>query len=393
MRLTSHSDQAIPWLVWSQRERDVIASGELADADHLHELQTWSADRQIIALAPLQDCGLAQLAVPKKNRRQAMAALPYMLEDDLAEDVEQIHLTVTAQLGDEVGVCFVSHSKMELWLSWFQNAELQVGKIVPDVLALPLQDEQWHAAQLGDNWLIRQGSNQGVVLDDDDWFAAWWRQAELPEQGLVAHTPWPQEHSSDAVITELAELPLASLVDGAIHTNINLRHGQYRIRNKRTPQALRPWLSVAALAAIALTLYLINVGLRISELNHQANLVQAEVENTYKIAFPKAKRFTNLRAQMRQKLKEAGGGSGSDHGFLSALHDLADTLRAIDGLTIESLKFDSKRKEVRIQAVASDFQQFEQFKSAIIDPYQAEVGALNKSNGKVNGTLTIRRVS
>ncbi len=394
MRLASHSDQAMQWLVWSQREQEVIASGELAGADKLHELQTWSADREIIALAPMHDCGLAELPMPKKNRRQAMAALPYMLEDDIAQDIDDIHVTITDQsAADQVAVCYVAHQKMDLWLSWLQQAELAVGKIVPDVLALPDATEQWQAVSLGSQWLIRQAPNQGVLVDDDHWLQSWWRQVTLPEAGMVSHTPWPAELDSENVDVELAELPLLALVNGAINSKVNLRHGDYRIRIKRAQTAWRPWLHVASLAAIALVLYLFNVALRVSELNHQADLVQAEVVRTYQIAFPNEKRVNNPRAQMRQKIKQIGGASGPSEGFLSALHDVAEAYRSVNGLEIRSLRFDAKRQELRIQASGKDFQQFEQFKSAVTNGYQAEVGALNSTNGQVSGTVTIRRVS
>ena len=396
LRLASHSDGGIPWLVWSQNSHEVIASGEVAGAEQLKELQVWAGEREIIALAPSQDCGLKSLNIPKKGRRQAMNALAYMLEDEIAEDVEQIHVTVVGSDQEHVEVCYTSHQKMAIWLEWLHDAELHVDKILPDVLALPdvEQDGPWHVVEVCGVWLMRASGAQSLAFDDESWFKAWLKHAELPEQGFVSHTPWPEAIELENVTTELAELPMTALAGGAISSGCNMRQGAYRSRRKKNQIDLRPWYAVASLACIALVLYLVQLGLKLNTLSQLEDELKTQVVQVYQKAYPNEKRVKNPRSQMRQKLKLAGAsGDGEELSFLQVLSDIGPAYTKVSGLTFESVRFDAKRQELRVQITASDFQKFEQFKSTIQSPYQVEVGALNSSSGTVSGTVTIRRAS
>ena len=55
IRLGSTPLDPIQWLVYSTSEEEIIASGELADASHLHSLKERAAERPVTALAPTSD--------------------------------------------------------------------------------------------------------------------------------------------------------------------------------------------------------------------------------------------------------------------------------------------------------------------------------------------------
>ena len=394
LRLASQSEQPMPWLVWSRQEAEVIASGEIASADRLHELQSRAAGRELIALVPSVDCAIRQMPLPRKNRRQALAALPYMLEDELAEDVEDIHWSCYLQGPETADVAYLSQSKMESWLTWLAEAGLSVSKFVPEALALPVPtEEQWQLAQLHGNWLIRQSQHQAFALDGDANLQLWLQGQDFEEIELLTHTPWPEALAMVPAQVELAELPLAALIQGAIDSPCNLRVGEYKDQSSKPVQPWQPWLRVAALAGVALLLYVLSVGLQLAELKTQEQSLKDDIVATYKLAFPNAKSSKNLKAVMRQELKKIGESSTGEGGLLTFLHEFAPAYQSVKGIQIESLRFDNKRGELRIQASASGFQSFEQLKGAIQSGYSAELGALNSNDGQVNGTIIMRRAS
>nr|WP_285817808.1 type II secretion system protein GspL [Echinimonas agarilytica] len=391
----------MPWLVWSTQSQEVIASGEIANADNLHELEQRFSGREVIALAPAVDCAVRRLPVPKKNRRQALAALPYMLEDELAEDIDAIHLVHFAQHEETVDVAYVSHAKMDLWLSWFSRAGLAVGKVLPEFLALPdvkepSDDESthWHMVQVGDHWLVRQAHGIALGFENEMMAKFWLSSQDLEHVEITSFTPWPETFSPliEAHV-DLPELPMSALVNGAINSACNLRAGDYKIRRQRGQQPWRPWLNVAVLAGVALVLYLSGVALRLSEFKHIETVTRAEIVKTYKIAFPNEKRVNNPKVQMKRKLAQLGSGDGASSGLLMFLHDIGPAYRSVSGIVFQSLRYDEKRQELRIQASGSDFQKFEQLKAAIGNGYSAELGALNSKNDQVTGTITVRKES
>lgn len=395
LRLASHSDQPIPWLVWSKQESEVIASGEIASFDGLAELKEKAAQRQVIALVPSVDCAIRQLPLPKKSRRQAITALPFMLEDELAQDIDAIHLSCYLQ-GQATGdVVYVSHQKMAFWLEQLASAEIKASKLVPEALALPEpQENQWAFAQLDSGWLIRQSQHQVLALDSDESLILWLKSQTLDEIECVSYTPWPDEAQAlKEAELDLAELPLAAFIHGAMSSPCNLRVGQYKDKSKKQSVAWRPWLKVASLAGISLVIYLTSLGLKIGELESQELGLKDDIVATYKIAFPHVKRLTDPKAQMKQELKKIGGGHGIENSLLGFLHDLRPAYQKAKGLKVQSMRFDSKRGEFRLTATAPSFQQFEQLKAAIHSDYKAEFGALNQTSDEVSGTITIRRAS
>ena len=395
LRLASQADQSMPWLVWSEQEHEVIASGEVASADRLHELKPVAAGRTLIGLAPAIDTVIRQLPLPRKNRRQALAALPFMLEDELAQDVEQVHFSVYQQDKTSASLAYLSHSKMALWLAWLTDADLKASRIVPEGLALPETSEpNWHFIQLGEQWILRCSASQVLALDNEACLSLWLDHQVSRDVTLISHTPWPESLATrHPAQVELAELPLAALIQGALHCSCNLRNGRYVDTTSKPVTAWRPWLKVAGFAGGALLMYLTSVGLELKALHQQEQTLKEEIQRTFALAFPNAKNVSDPRKQLQQELNKIGGTAITEGSFLEFLQDLLPIYQRVGAIKVESLRFDGKRNELRIQASAADFQQFEKFKAAIGNGYMAELGALNSNDGKVAGTITIRRAS
>ena len=168
IRLGSVPQQSISWLVWAAQQQEVIASGELSGAEELPELAQRLGQRPVIALVPAADVQLKQVALPAKPNRQLMQALPYMLEEEQAEDIEQLFLATAAcelhdgQYQQQVAIC--RRDKLEQWLSWLQSAGFSVSRMLPDALLLP--EQQLPACiQLHEQWLLKQQRWQVAAVD------------------------------------------------------------------------------------------------------------------------------------------------------------------------------------------------------------------------------------
>ena len=91
IRLGSTPQQPLWWLIWSAGAAEVIASGQLTDATELTGLaERIGVNRPLTALLPACDVVLKEVALPGKPTRQILQALPYMLEEEQAEDIEQL---------------------------------------------------------------------------------------------------------------------------------------------------------------------------------------------------------------------------------------------------------------------------------------------------------------
>ena len=63
-------------------------------------------------------------------------------------------------------------------------------------------------------------------------------------------------------------------------------------------------------------------------------------------------------------------------------------------MLLNSLKYESKKAELKLLATAASFQRFEALKAQLQQQgFQVEQGALSQIEGKVQGTLTLRSKS
>lgn len=408
IRLGSQAEDEISWLIFSAVEQEIIASGVLANAEQLAELTEKASQRLVKVFVPSCDVTLKQLIVPTKSQRAMRSAVPYMLEDELAQDVEELFFSYADYSEDDAGhncfVAIVAHTQMQAWLAWLKAADIRTKIMQVDVLAMPLIEQHWSAIAIpvknrAPQVLVRQGRWQGFALDGDAWqFAVEHiikaknnaeKDEENSQASIMAYSPLP---ASEQLNIEQAaeELPLALLAQHCQHNKLNLLQGPYQVKEQRS-KALTHWLWAAGFAACAL---LLNVGYKSMQL-WQLTAQQAEVENAiiarYKKTFPEAKRIRigTIKTQLNRKIAVLGGASDKQ-GFLAMLSTVQPAFAKVPQLKPQSLKFDGKRQELRLQAIASDYQHFEQFKNALNDAKLAvKQGAQNSQGENISGSYTI----
>ncbi len=397
IRISSQEDAAIQWLITNAGQEDEIASGTLTNRFELSQLTEKAADRLVKVLVNGADVRLKSLAIPGKADRAIMAAAPYMLEDDLAHDVEKLFFAFASKapvMNNNHNCCiaFTLQTQMQQWLDWFKEADIVISAMLPDILAMPLVKGSWTAVQIDEHWLIRSDAWQGLVADESLRDLIISNQLTKGEvQVIETYSPW-QASVTGIEIKELpAELPMLLLARGFEQSHFNLMQGPYAIKEQRSPH-IRRWLQVAAVAGFALLLNLAGKGIEIMQLNQQYEQINAQISNDYKKAFPKTKkvRINTLKKQLTSKIKDLGGSAES-----SALLTLVDKLRPafikVPSLKPDSFRYDAKRNELRLSVTGKDYQSFEQFKTELEKAtLTVETGALNNQGEQVVGSFNIK---
>jgi general secretion pathway protein L len=375
--------------VWSQSAQEIIASGRLADATELAGLAARINNRIATVLVPACDVILKEVALPTKPNRQLLQAIPYMLEEEQAEDIESLLVVFGQAQAAEFGylqqVAVVRREQFVQWLSWVQDAGFNVKRMVPDALMLP-ELAQPVAVELGGQWLLKQQPWQ-VSCIDESWWPDYLGLLQLPE--LLSYSPWPagvlQAHQLAP-----AELPLALLAKQLDHSTFTLLQGEFAPKKAQNKTFLQ-WRSSLILAAACGVLYLGSQLLATYRFNQQATMAQTEATSLYKAKFPQ-ERITNLKRQVERKLAAAGGSSGSD--LLGYLALVQPAISKAEQMSVDNFRFDQKKAEFKFQATAADFQSFEQLKNQLQQQgQQVEQGALSQVAGKVQGTMTLRSKS
>ncbi|RTR25981.1 type II secretion system protein GspL [Shewanella atlantica] len=389
IRLGTTSEQPCSWLVWSEQEQEIIASGEVKDAGALSSLTERAGNRPVDVLVPSSSITLTKVDLPEKGQRQAIQALPFMLEESLAENVDQLHFVTGPRSGESLSVAVVAHEQMQDWLNWLSEAGLKAKRLVPDCLALPLEQCQWAAMKFNREYLLRTGEGAGVSLSEE------WMNSVLPKLlPLESETPVTVAAYSELSLTgtevqeQALELPMLVLAKGVLTAPLNLLSGAYTPK-REYGKNLTLWRNVAIVAVVALLLALVNKGLNIYQINAEQARLQVESEAIYKRVVPGSSRIVNLRSQMDRELRSMQGqGGGSE--FFSMLEGLEEAFTQVVDLKPTTLRFDSARNELRMQVTAKSYAQIEQFKTIVSRSYQLDSGAMNSGEDAVTSTLTLR---
>ena len=388
IRLGQTAEQSCSWLVWSEQEQEIIGSGELSDASALSTLTDRAANRAVDVLVPASSITLTTVDLPEKGQRQAIKALPFMLEENLAQDVEELHFVVGPRDGDALSIAVVAHEQMQNWIEWLAEAGLKAKCIVPDCLALPLAECDWAAITFGQEILLRTGEGSGVSLEPE------WLDVALPQM-----LPESEATTTVAGYTELGlagveikaqplDLPMLVLARGMLNAPMNLLSGIYQPK-REYGKHLSLWRNAAIVFAIVVLLSLVNKGLNIHQMNTKAEAVKAQSEQIYKQVVPGSSRVVNLRSQMDSYMRKMqGGGSGSE--FFAMLEGTEAAFKQVNDLKPTTLRFDSNRGELRMQVTAKNYAQIEKFKEIISRSYKLDGGAMNSGESEVTSTLTIR---
>lgn len=290
---------------------------------------TLAGDRLIIAepggpatiLVPSEQVRLLVVDLPLANRAKRLAALPFAIEDQVAESLDSLHLALGAEVAPRrylVGV--VSHARMAAWTELAEAAGLGHAAIVPDALALPRPGEgEWAVDLAAGRAVVRAADGTGFALPEGLLTAAW-TAADRPAVRRYGG-PLPVEIAASEAATT-AEALSVRLLDPAL----DLRQGLYARRSGGLPNGWRRLGWVLAIGAVA------HIGIAAADtvmLRVIADRRAAETRAVAAIAAPGANFGADLAAGVADLLPS--GTQAPPDPFLPLLGRLAAALAPLDG--------------------------------------------------------------
>ena len=204
---------------------------------------------------PIDEFAFFQPTMPAKSKKTWRQTIPFALEDSLITPVEKTHFAFDQSATEQVSVIAVSKQQLDDYLALTQEQQLKPRKIVPELYALPYNDEQvtvWHE---GERCLMRDGYHSGGA-GSVEWIASL--------VSVHAHSNHLNIYSDntkalpDAWQKDAHPLPASldeMMAQGAPADAINLLQGEYATSNAATTY-IKPWRVAIGLAFVALTAHL-----------------------------------------------------------------------------------------------------------------------------------------
>ena len=429
--VAERSELRVNWMLYEQGERVCGAENVLVEdvSTALIEKRGDLFDLDVVLLLQGTSVFSTQVNIPSKQLKHIAQALPFALEDNLAEDVDNLHFVPCPRNSQgETPVLVIKHSIMAALVDRFNAANLSLTAVLPDMFSLPAIDNGWSIYISGDQLLIRLDKSSAISIElasfpimlnalsaerpaessdelplivdivvekssSDDDFDSWFRtlfNSQMADRDVGLNISFSDADAFQYLCDHITENPLKSPV--------NLLVGSYKPILKHS-QLLFSWKPVAALLAVFITLQVGFLYVQASEYEKQAAAIDAEAKQLYKRYFPRDKRIFDIKKQMRSHLQKAGN-TNKQLGFLPMLANVGEKLNEINDGGRESvisplkISFDEVQGEFKFDCLANGFGDLDNFKLHLEKlPLTVEIARATQDGAKVKARLKIRSAS
>jgi general secretion pathway protein L len=379
-----------------------INSGSLAD---LHEL---SQKHLSVVLLDSQCLHINELQLPTQNLQKMLKAVPYAIEEFIADDIENIHFVVSKQKSSNAtSVVGINKKTLQIIIDKFQAADIFIDKIIPDALCLAANDQQWAVLNYHNQSYLQTGQLNGMIFPEDALAYAITNKLDdetttKPEKLLF----FCESENATALDLDAANINGDDIESISIVYNthplvvfcgnykqaltLNLLQHDFKIKRKSFGY-WQQWRLAAALTAVWLVLHLSVTAFQYSQVKAENIVVKNKIEKIYKTAFPKSRKINNPRRQMEQKLKTLKSASGNTStGLLFLLEKSFSGLdQETKDITFQSITYRNNRMDIGLDS--KNLQAIENLNKKINtnNTVKAEISSSSSEKDKVKGNIRI----
>jgi len=402
----------------------VSQTSEIAHANH------------VVVLLDSRCLHFNQVQLPTQNAQKMLRAVPYALEEFIADDIDDIHFVIANNKQQKnTAVVGIHKQTLQLIIDVFSAADITIDSLIPDTLCLVANENQWALLSFGNTCYLQTNIYSGNAFNEDLLpliFEKTLQAAteQTPEKLLVFSHEDNQE--TEQLIQNIQQIINNSEDTSEADTNnissntqdsdnedstsqktqlipirynshpldvfcgqykqaakLNLLQGKFKNKNKNSGN-LRHWRLAASLAVIWLVLHLGVTAYQKHQLVQKNTATLAEIKSIYKKTFPRSKRIVNPRVQMEQKLKELKRGTNTKNGLLSILSESFGTLtHDKKNISLQSLNYRNNRMDIGLDS--TNLQAIENLNKQLNsnEHIKAEITSSSSEKNRVKGNLRI----
>ncbi|MAW81207.1 MAG: hypothetical protein CMI63_13290 [Parvularcula sp.] len=372
-------------------ESGIIEADTADSVADLAAITDRAAEARSIALILHGECAtMRALPVPPKSTAQFRAAASMLLEDELAESLENVHV-VTTRHESGAGISLaIKKSEMDAWLTALAQSGLSPDILTVDYAVTPMAPGRAVVIETSDRMMGVVGL-KGFALEKTlagELLSSLLHDEELRK--IVACTA--QRITADE--RETLEIDQREPMNGEALLGFfaeglakapNFLQGAYRKRRDWRATA-GPWRRAGLLAAASVAaLLLVNIAELIRDLR-TADRLEEDTLALHQTVFPDAA-GVDPRTHARQVLGAGAGGRS----FLTISNALADSLEGSSGIQIDRIRYNGARDEYAVNLRFGDISQIETLKRMLEARglTAAEAGGVRRTGNAYLGELRV----
>jgi len=365
IRLNEDADQPVSWIAVDDRgtRRGHAGSGSLADA--AGEIR----DRSVIVLVPASEVPTFSVKVPAKGAR-LIAALPFALEDQVADDIEDLHFAPgKREASGALSVAVVAKSTLVNWIERLSGAGIQATSIIPEnhglakipnTVSLLLAEDQIFFNDGAESTFVISGMSPSDALVAANIIGE--TDSETPDHVLVyCDSAANASYEKDWALLrhELSSVDVSLLPDGVLPRlaitvasgeGVNLLQGSFGPRTE-VVALFKPW-KYAAMFLLALGVVgIVGKAADYYRLSTEHSALKQQFADEYRQLRPgDTREIVDPIATVNSLRRSIGAGGNTPTIFLPSLLQLAEALQKNDAAVVEAISYRAGVIDVRLNA-------------------------------------------
>lgn len=382
----------------------------------LEEARKDVGDRDVIVLVPAGETATLTCDLPAKGAR-LRAALPYALEEQVADEIENLHFAPGARrAGGDLPVVVVSHEQMTGWLAQLREAGIRPSRIVPEDHGLAFVPNTLSMLVAENQVVFNDGAEMQFVMQDvtpidvltaagilgEDGVAE--EAAERPGHLLVYCEPtdeqlfaneWNQlrQHLDSVDINLLPDGALPRLaVTVASGAGVNLLQGSYG-ESTDIGALFRPWRYAAMLLLGLGVLGVAGKAIDYFRLTSEEAALKEQFTAEYRKIRPDDTREVMDPLGTVTSIRRSFGAPGSAPAvFLPSLQQLAIAMQESEDAAIVAISYRAGVVDVRL--TAPDVATLDKIQKSVSQSsrFTASIQSTDRVGDQVNSRIQIREV-
>lgn len=367
---------------------------------------------RLIGLLPGNVISYCRAHIPAKQSRYIRQALPFAVEEQLAQDIESLHLALGERRGDNWDVAAIDYSHIEAWNDLFDSWNGAVlTAIYPDADLIPVGDAYLGVVVEADDALIRVADGGWFRIPAEGFalFAEALLQRALQSNEIV-QTARPikvygrelaleaqrvalaalEQEEGVTVSRESISISTVALLAHAHHagaaTPINLCQSDFEPDSGKAS----PWRQWRVAAGVAGVWFLLQLGIEVGQGYYhetRAEQLEAQAVQLYQSVFPNEPGLTpaNLQRRLQGRLNAAANrGGGLD--FLALMRHVGYQYSVMPGRNqtqFSAINYSRQQGQLRLDVKSDAFSRLDALKTGLEEAgLQAQMGSVvNEATG------------
>ena len=374
------------------------------------------AGREVIVLVPAGETSTLTCDLPAKGAR-LRAALPFALEEQVADEIENLHFAPGARrAGGELPVAVVAHDKMNAWLDRLQAAGIRPDRLVPEDHGLAFVPNTLSLLVAEDTIFFNNGTDLEFVMQGVSPVDVLMAAGILGERGLteaaaegsrhllVYCEPTDEQRFADdwsRLRQHLDSVDINLLPDGVLPrlavtvasgAGVNLLQGRYG-ESTDVAAIFRPWRYVAMLLVGLGVLGLAGKAIDYLRLTSEEAALKESFTAEYRKIRPDDTREVMDPLGTVTSIRRSFGAPGSAPAvFLPTLQQLAAAMQENRDAEIQAISYRAGVIDVRL--TAPDVATLDRIEKSVSQSsrFTASIQSTDRIGDRVNSRIQIREV-